>query len=191
MFGKRCIFRFEFFLDLYPTLDCIHNELFDAPNADELILDVAEPPGDDRPTTKPPKDTPPYLRSLYLTPLLTPDQERDLFRRYNYLKHKTARLIDQVDPEEAGAEQFAALSELVAGVDDVKQRLTRANLRLVVAIAKKRLGLPQSLYTILQILSLTLFEKVPLEQMLANCNYKDEEYDMDNQLNLFGNLTGQ
>jgi hypothetical protein len=43
----------------------------------------------------------------------------------------------------------------------------------------------------LQILSLTLFEKVPLEQLLANCDYKADEYDMDNQLNLFENLTGQ
>jgi len=30
-----------------------------------------------------------------------------------------------------------------------------------------------------------------LEQMLANCDYKSEEYDMDNQLNLFDNLTGR
>jgi hypothetical protein len=40
-------------------------------------------------------------------------------------------------------------------------------------------------------LSLTLFEKEPLEQMLANGDYKTEECDMDNQLNFFDNLTGQ
>ena len=61
---------------------------------------------------------------------------------------------------------------------------------VLVAIIKKRLNLSTDLYTILQILSLTLFEKVPLEKMLANCDYKTEEYDMDNQLNLFDNLTG-
>ena len=60
-----------------------------------------------------------------------------------------------------------------------------------VAIIKKRLDLSTDLYTMLQILSLTLFEKVPLEQMLANCDYKAEECDMGNQLNLFNNLTGQ
>jgi hypothetical protein len=38
---------------------------------------------------------------------------------------------------------------------------------LDVAIVKKRLGLPQSLYTILQILSVTLFEKTPIHQALA------------------------
>jgi len=62
---------------------------------------------------------------------------------------------------------------------------------VLVAIIKKRLNLSTDLYTILQILSLTLFEKDPLEQMLANCDYKTEECDMDNQLNLFDNLTGQ
>ena len=60
-----------------------------------------------------------------------------------------------------------------------------------VAIIKRRLNLSADLYTMLQILSLTLFEKVPLEQMLANCDYKAEECDMGNQLNLFNNLTGQ
>src|SRR4029077_8695664 len=36
---------------------------------------------------------------------------------------------------------------------------------VLVAIAKKRLGVEASLYTILQILSLTLFEKIPLDQL--------------------------
>lgn len=62
---------------------------------------------------------------------------------------------------------------------------------VLVAIIKKRLNLSTDLYTILQILSLTLFEKDPLEQMLANSDYKTKECDMDNQLNFFDNLTGQ
>jgi hypothetical protein len=37
---------------------------------------------------------------------------------------------------------------------------------LLIAIAKTRLGIEASLYTILQILSLTLFEKIPLDQLL-------------------------
>ena len=61
---------------------------------------------------------------------------------------------------------------------------------VLVAIIKKRLVLNTDLYTMLQILSLTLFEKVPWEQLLANSDYKTDECDMDNQLNLFENLTG-
>ena len=37
---------------------------------------------------------------------------------------------------------------------------------VLVAIIKKRLDLKTELYTILQILSLTLFEKIPLKQLL-------------------------
>jgi len=61
---------------------------------------------------------------------------------------------------------------------------------VLVAIIKKRLNLSTDLYTILQILSLTLFEKIPLEQLLANQDYKTDGDDMCNQLNLFDNLTG-
>lgn len=39
---------------------------------------------------------------------------------------------------------------------------------VLVALLKKQLGLDLSLYTILQILSLTLFEKVPISQVFAN-----------------------
>jgi len=56
---------------------------------------------------------------------------------------------------------------------------------VLVAIIKKRLNLTASLYQILQILSLTLFEKIPLDQLL---NLKQATVDDDllsNQLNLF------
>jgi hypothetical protein len=43
---------------------------------------------------------------------------------------------------------------------------------VLVAIVKKRLGAEASLYTILQILSLTLFEKTTLDQLLSDANYK-------------------
>ena len=62
---------------------------------------------------------------------------------------------------------------------------------VLMAIIKKRLDLRTDLYTILQILSLTLFEKIPLEQILTNYDYKTDGGDMCNQLNLFDNLTGQ
>lgn len=60
-----------------------------------------------------------------------------------------------------------------------------------ITIIKKQLKLKTELYTILQILSLTLFEKTPLDQLLMMSNYKDEECAMDNQLNLFDLTLGQ
>jgi len=56
---------------------------------------------------------------------------------------------------------------------------------VLVAIIKKRLQLETELYTILQILSLTLFEKIPLDQLLMKSDCTNEEFAMDNQLNLF------
>ena len=56
---------------------------------------------------------------------------------------------------------------------------------VLVAIVKKRLKTEASLYTILQILSLTLFEKTPLDQLLKNTENYITEYENDNQLNLF------
>jgi hypothetical protein len=59
---------------------------------------------------------------------------------------------------------------------------------VLVAIIRKRLHLEQNLYTILQILSVTLFEKVPLHQLFANYDYKkipDCKEPLCNQLNLF------
>ena len=56
---------------------------------------------------------------------------------------------------------------------------------VLVAIIKKRLGSELSLYTILQILSLTLFEKTPLDQLLKIENNKTQQIKPDNQLYLF------
>ena len=56
---------------------------------------------------------------------------------------------------------------------------------VLVAIVKKRLGSEASLYTILQILSLTLFEKTLLNQLLATVDNELQESDMPKQLDLF------
>ena len=61
---------------------------------------------------------------------------------------------------------------------------------VLVAIIKKRLDLKADLYTILQVLSLTLFEKTSLEQILIGGGCMNENQDTANQLNLFNNLTG-
>jgi hypothetical protein len=56
---------------------------------------------------------------------------------------------------------------------------------VLVAIVKKRLGLPQSLYTILQVLSVTLFETTPIHQALAQLPDTIPEGESRNQLSLF------
>ncbi len=56
---------------------------------------------------------------------------------------------------------------------------------VLVAIVKKRLHLEVSLYTILQILSVSLFEKIPLAEALTLPQGSAAEAELGNQLNLF------
>ena len=56
---------------------------------------------------------------------------------------------------------------------------------VLVAIVRKRMSLDSSLYQILQILSLTLFEKTPILQALQASDSEDSLLDDGNQLILF------
>ncbi len=56
---------------------------------------------------------------------------------------------------------------------------------VLIAIIKKRLDIQADLYTILRILSLTLFEQTPLIQLLAESDHTVKQGGMSNQLNLF------
>jgi len=56
---------------------------------------------------------------------------------------------------------------------------------VLVAIIKKEIGLDQSLYTILHVWSVTLFEKTPILQAFSETRYKAKISDSDNQLTLF------
>lgn len=56
---------------------------------------------------------------------------------------------------------------------------------LLVAIVKKRLNIPASLYEMLQILSLTMFERIPLDQLLNDIVVEPNPCFSINQLNLF------
>jgi hypothetical protein len=56
---------------------------------------------------------------------------------------------------------------------------------VIVAIAKKRLNLPHSLYEILQLVSISAFDRTPLRQTFTNENYQDAKEQFYNQLKMF------
>jgi hypothetical protein len=56
---------------------------------------------------------------------------------------------------------------------------------VLVAIVRKKLGLEASLYQILQVLSVTLFEKTPILQALQASDSESNSAEVGNQLNLF------
>ncbi len=113
---------------------------FDHPNAERLIM--TDPPARAASSPQPnvPADLPAYVRELFRTPLLSAEEERTLFRRYNYLLHKaeqSRRLIDPPTATEATIEHIESLLEQAAAV---KQHIAQANLRLVVSIARRHQG---------------------------------------------------
>jgi hypothetical protein len=57
---------------------------------------------------------------------------------------------------------------------------------VLVAIIKKRLNIQASLYTMLQILSVTAFDRMPLIQLLTDTDSLEIQSNINNQLNLFG-----
>ena len=56
---------------------------------------------------------------------------------------------------------------------------------VLVAVIRKRLGISADLYTILQVLSLTLFEKMPLFKLFSEVNSNLSNFNPSNQLILF------
>lgn len=90
------------------------------------------------------KDLPPYLASLYEIPLLTKEQEVYLFRKMNYLKYRAHRLRDRVDPKRVNSSVLDEIERLQKEALAVKNQIIRANLRLVVSIAKRHIGVANS-----------------------------------------------
>jgi len=82
-----------------------------------------------------------------------------------------------------GIKQFYGTSE-----NAVKAQIwTAISMYVLVAIVKKRLNLDASLYTLLQVFSITLFEKIPLNNDFLIKSQGTENDMFANQLNLFNN----
>jgi RNA polymerase primary sigma factor len=143
-----------------PAIEWVHNELFDAPGADEIILEAPAPPQSIMPAPRVPSDLPPYLRSLYLTPLLSAEEEQDLFRRYNYLKFKASKLFKALDSSAVSDREFAEIAELMKTIDGVRQRIIKANLRLVVSVAKKHVGWSPNFFEVISDGNMSLMRAV-------------------------------
>ena len=56
---------------------------------------------------------------------------------------------------------------------------------VLIAIVKRRLRLDASLYTLLQVLSVTIFEKMPIQTALSSEDTRSDSTASANQLNLF------
>jgi len=121
-------------------IDYIPNPYFGRATAEKTIL--APMPENPAPVkkTRLPSGLPPYLASLYEVPLLTREQEAHLFRKFNYLKYKAVKLRDSLDLNKAKSSVMDAIEKLYDEIVALKNQIVRANLRLVVSIAKRHVG---------------------------------------------------
>ena len=107
-------------------LDFIPNALFARTSAEKV---VDQPfPGLDEPAkrVRRPSGLPAYLASLYEVPLLTREQEVWLFRKFNFLKYKAAKLREQLDPERPSTRLMDQIEKLYEEIVSLKNRIVRA-----------------------------------------------------------------
>jgi RNA polymerase primary sigma factor/RNA polymerase sigma factor len=94
---------------------------------------------------RPPAGLPPYLADLYEVPLLNREQEVHLFRKMNYLKYKAHRLREGLDPARPSMPVMEQIEKLYGQSVATKNEIIRANLRLVVSIAKRYAKSPENI----------------------------------------------
>jgi RNA polymerase primary sigma factor/RNA polymerase sigma factor len=127
-------------------LDLIPNPRFARKGAEAACL--APMPEPETPTRKVrrPAGLPPYLASLYEMPLLTREQEQHVFRKYNYLKYRAGKLREELDPAAPKAALMDEIEALYQQAIETKNEIARANLRLVVSIAKRHVTPDQNFF---------------------------------------------
>ena len=107
-----------------------------------------------------PSGLPPYLASLYEVPLLSRKQEAHLFRKMNYLKYKAARLRKKLDPAKPRRALMDQIEHLYDEAVATKNQVIRANLRLVVSIAKRHVGPTQNFFELVSDGNMSLMRAV-------------------------------
>ena len=127
-------------------LDNMPNELFKKPEAERIVFGPMPGLDEPKPAVRRPSGLPPYLAALYEVPLLTREQEVHLFRKFNYLKYKAVQLRQKLDPAGAKSGLMDRIEKLYDAAVATKNQIIRANLRLVVSIAKRHVGPTENLF---------------------------------------------
>jgi RNA polymerase sigma factor (sigma-70 family) len=144
-------------------VDYIYNADFDdTGKAAEMLAPM---PGQEkfdeaRRTAKPPKDVPAHLSHLYETPLLTAEQERHMFRKMNFLKHKLHALQQKINPAAARVQDLQQVEELRQQVQEAKALLIQCNMRLVVNNSKQHVARGENLDDLISDGNLSLMRAV-------------------------------
>jgi RNA polymerase sigma factor (sigma-70 family) len=107
-----------------------------------------------------PKGLPPLLQALYREPLLTPTEERGLFLKFNFQKYQFLTARRRLDDRFVKHRDLLAVEAHLRKASETKNRIVRANLRLVVSIARRHLRPGVNLMELVSEGSLTLMRAV-------------------------------
>jgi RNA polymerase primary sigma factor len=120
--------------------------LYHQPDADQVVEMLVKQTGDTLESATPqadqvrlPRDVPSAVSSLCATPPLAPSRERALFLKLNYHKMRFVTARRKLEPDFARVRDLNVLEGHLRRAGDTKNEILRANLRLVVSIARKHL----------------------------------------------------
>ena len=142
----------------------IDDPLYHQPEAAQVIARIAaqeELSGNRLPEEgRVPRDLPPYLQELYRTPLLSPAKERALFLKFNFHKYQFVSARRRLEPQFARLRHLDELEGHLLAASETKNAILRANLRLVVSVARKHLRPGVSLMELISDGNITLMRAV-------------------------------
>ncbi len=125
------------------TLDYIASEDFLSSKAeteilgDDLLSDCAPGDGETKSRAARKLSLPPHLMGMCEDKLLTPEQERALFQRMNFMRHLAAKILDRKTAETATQWDVERARGLLRAAQWYRDRIVKANTRLVISIVKK------------------------------------------------------
>jgi RNA polymerase primary sigma factor len=141
-------------------LEFIPNDRFKRKGADAACLGPMPDSDVASKKTRRPVGLPPYLASLYEMPLLTREQEQHIFRQYNYLKYKADKLRKELDIRRPHSAEMNEIEALHRQAVETKNEIARANLRLVVSIAKRHVTPDQNFFELVSDGNISLLKSI-------------------------------
>jgi RNA polymerase sigma factor (sigma-70 family) len=121
---------------------------------------LPEPSASTAEQSRVPRGLPVELAELYREPLLTPALERALFLKLGFHKMQFVHMRRRLDVELARARDLTRMEQAWQRATETRSRIVRANLRLVVSVARKHLRTGLSLAELMSEGTLTLMRAV-------------------------------
>jgi RNA polymerase sigma factor (sigma-70 family) len=142
----------------------IDDPLYHQPDAESAVNAIASaeqlPAAPKAEDLRVPRDLPAYLQDLYRTPLLTPARERAMFLKFNFRKFQFVQARRRLEPQFARVRQLSAMEGYLRRAIETKNEIIRANLRLVVSVARKHLRPGMNLMELISDGNITLMRAV-------------------------------